>query len=44
MILQPVIMLKQFWIPEDKKWYNKSASLFTEREQQIADYLMKLNN
>jgi hypothetical protein len=34
-----IIMLDFFWIEEDKKWYNKCASLFTEREQAIADYL-----
>jgi len=28
-----------FWIEADQKWYNKSASMFTEREQAIADYL-----
>jgi hypothetical protein len=28
-----------FWIEADKKWYNKCASMFTEREQAIADYL-----
>jgi len=28
-----------FWIEADKKWYNKHASMFTEREQAIADFL-----
>jgi hypothetical protein len=28
-----------FWIEADKKWYPKTLSLFTEREQAIADYL-----
>jgi hypothetical protein len=28
-----------FWIEADKRWYNKSASMFTNREQEIADYL-----
>jgi hypothetical protein len=34
-----IIMLDFFWIEADKKWYNKCASLFTEREKEIADYL-----
>ena len=28
-----------FWDEKDKKWYNKCASMFTPREQAIADYL-----
>jgi hypothetical protein len=28
-----------FWIESDKKWYNRSASGFTEKEQEIAQYL-----
>lgn len=28
-----------FWIEEDQMWYNKSASMYTDREQAIADYL-----
>jgi len=28
-----------FWIEEDQMWYNKSASMFTDREQEIADML-----
>jgi hypothetical protein len=32
-----------FWIEADKKWYNKCASLFTEREQAIANYLRASN-
>jgi len=32
-----------FWIEADKKWYNRCASLFTEREQAIADYLRASN-
>lgn len=28
-----------FWIEEDQMWYNKSASMFTEREKEIADML-----
>jgi hypothetical protein len=31
-----------FWIEEDKKWYNIEASMFTEREQEIADYLRSI--
>lgn len=34
-----LLMLDFFWIEEDKKWYNKEASLFTPREQAIANYL-----
>jgi len=34
-----VIMLDYFWIEEDKKWYNKEASTFTEKEQLIANFL-----
>ena len=34
-----IIMLDYFWIAEDKMWYNKEATLFTPREQLIADYL-----
>jgi hypothetical protein len=34
-----VIMLDFFWIAEDKKWYNKEASGFTDMEQLIANYL-----
>jgi hypothetical protein len=34
-----IIMLDYFWIAEDKMWYNKEASTFTERDQEIADYL-----
>jgi hypothetical protein len=32
-----------FWDEKDKKWYNRCASLFTEREQAIADYLYLTN-
>ena len=28
-----------FWVEKDKKWYNRCASLFTDRERAIADYL-----
>jgi hypothetical protein len=32
-----------FWDEKDKKWYNRYASLFTDREHAIADYLYYLN-
>lgn len=32
-----------FWIEKDHKWFNRCTSMFTEREQQIADYL-RANN
>jgi len=28
-----------FWNENDQKWYNKESSFFSEREQEIADYL-----
>lgn len=34
-----LLMVDFFWIEKDKKWYNKESSLFTPREQLIADYL-----
>jgi hypothetical protein len=34
-----LLMVDFFWIEKDRKWYNKCASLFTPREQAIADYL-----
>jgi hypothetical protein len=34
-----LLMMDFFWIDADKKWYNKESSLFTPREQAIADYL-----
>jgi hypothetical protein len=34
-----ILMLDYFWIEADKIWCNKNASGFTEREQDIADYL-----
>lgn len=34
-----LLMDEYFWIEADKKWYNKEASGFTEREEEIADYL-----
>ena len=34
-----LLMEDYFWNHEDEKWYNKHSSLFTEREQAIADYL-----
>jgi len=38
-----LLMDDYFWIEKDKRWYNKCASMFTEKEQRIADYL-RLNN
>lgn len=32
-----------FWIEADKKWYNRCASMFSEREQEIADYLYDIS-
>jgi hypothetical protein len=34
-----LLMEDFFWIEADKKWYNKESSLFTEREEEIANYL-----
>lgn len=34
-----LLMEDYFWIEKDKRWYNKHASMFTKREQAIADYL-----
>ena len=34
-----LLMDDYFWIEKDKKWYNKHASMFTEKEQRIADHL-----
>jgi hypothetical protein len=34
-----LLMLDYFWIAEDQMWYNKSALLFNDREQAIANYL-----
>ena len=39
-----LLMEDYFWLVEDDRWYNKSSSLFTEREQEIADYLRLYNN
>jgi hypothetical protein len=33
-----------FWNEKDRKWYNRCASMFTEREQQIADHLYALSD
>lgn len=38
-----LLMEDFFWIEKDKRWYNKCASGFTEKEQRIADYLRNLN-
>jgi len=34
-----LLMVDYFWNEEEKMWYPKSASLYSEREQAIADYL-----
>jgi len=39
---EDIIMIDFFWIDADKKWYNNESSCFTEREQEIADYLRNL--
>jgi hypothetical protein len=36
------LMDEYFWIPNDEIWCNKSASLFTPREQEIADFLIEV--
>jgi hypothetical protein len=37
-----LLMVDYFWNEEEKMWYPKSASLYSEREQAIADYLRML--
>lgn len=37
-----LLMVDFFYIETEKKWYPKSASLYTEEEQLIADYLRNL--
>lgn len=34
-----LLMVDFFWVEKDKRWYPKSASLYTPREQLIADYI-----
>jgi hypothetical protein len=34
-----LLMDDYFWIDDDKKWYNKCSSLFTEKEELIANFL-----
>ncbi len=34
-----LLMEDYFWVETDKKWYNKHASMFTEKEQRIANHL-----
>ena len=34
-----LLMVDYFWIEKDKRWYPKSSSLYTPREQLIADYI-----
>jgi hypothetical protein len=37
-----LLMDDYFWIPNDEIWCNKHASMFTPREQQIADFLIEV--
>jgi len=38
-----LLMDDYFWVEKDKRWYNRCASMFTPREQAIADYLYALS-
>jgi hypothetical protein len=38
-----LLMEDYFWIEKNKRWYNRCASTFTDREQAIADYLYALS-
>jgi len=38
-----LLMEDYFWVEKDKRWYNRHASMFTPREQAIADYLYALS-
>jgi hypothetical protein len=38
-ISDELLMVDYFYIEVDHKWYNKCASMYTPREQAIADYL-----
>jgi len=33
------VLLDYFWIEKEKQWFPKQSSMYTEREQVIADYL-----
>jgi hypothetical protein len=37
-----LLMDDYFWIDNDQIWCNKHASMFTEREQEIADFLIEV--
>ena len=34
-----LLMLDYFWLENEKQWYPKDNSCYSEREQEIADYL-----
>ena len=34
-----ILMLDHFWLASENKWYPKAASLYTIRQQEIADHL-----
>ena len=36
------LMDEYFWIPNDEIWCNKHASMFTDREQKIANFLIEV--
>lgn len=37
-----LLMDDYFWIPNDEIWCNKHTSMFTDREQRIADFLIEV--
>ena len=37
-----LLMDDYFWIPNDEIWCNKHATFFTEREEEIADFLIEV--
>jgi len=37
-----ILMMDYFWLEEQHQWYPKSSSIYTEREEAIADYLRHL--
>lgn len=41
---EDVLKEDNFWHEKDQKWYPTFSSMFSEREQEIADYLMYDNN
>lgn len=34
-----LLMVDYFWVEDEKQWYPENNSCYTEREQEIADYL-----